>query len=85
MTEPKKRPFSVDVGKALDALGLAWSDEYDEITEDEGKWTAHHQDAPEGDVITAGTPDELNRLIRADWQSRQDDLTQRGPSGMPPS
>jgi hypothetical protein len=63
-------PFRVDEERALDALDLAWSDEYDEISVYEGRWTAHHKDAADNDVITGATPDELNRAIRADWSRR---------------
>ena len=64
-------PFAVDVERALDALDLAWGDEYDEIWISDGKWNAHHKDAGDDDVLTGVTPDELNRLIRADWTRRQ--------------
>ncbi len=57
-------PFTVDVERALDALDLAWGDEYDEIWISDGKWNAHHKDAEDDDVLTGVTPDELNRLIR---------------------
>jgi hypothetical protein len=71
MAEPKKRPFNVDVDKALDALNLAWSDVYTEISVYDGRWTARHQDAADDDLITASTPDELNRAIRDDWSRRE--------------
>ena len=64
-------PFAVDDVRALDALRLAWSGEYDEIWVHGGEWCAHHKDAGEGDVITGSTPDELNRKIREDWSRRQ--------------
>jgi hypothetical protein len=62
-------PFAVDGKRALDAFNLAWADQYDDIWfhPDTG-WAAHHKDAPEHDMITGSTPDELNRNIRADWQ-----------------
>jgi hypothetical protein len=49
-------PFAVDVDKALDALTLAWADEYPEIWVHGGEWGARHKDAPDGDDITAATP-----------------------------
>jgi hypothetical protein len=63
-------PFAVDVDRALDALTLAWGDDYDEIWVHDGKWGAHHKDAGEDDVLTGYTPDELNRAIRADCTRR---------------
>jgi hypothetical protein len=64
-------PFPVDVDRALDALSLAWADEYDQLWYHEGSgWGAHHKDAPEDEDILAQTPDELNRKIRADFQRR---------------
>lgn len=32
----------MDAERALDALDLAWGDEYDEIWISDGKWNAHH-------------------------------------------
>jgi hypothetical protein len=65
-------PSAVDGERALDALTLAWADEYDEIWFRDGAgWGAHHKDAPDDDVITGSTPDELNRKIRADWLRRE--------------
>jgi len=65
-------PFLVDVDRALDALSLAWADEYDHLWHDEGSgWGAHHKDAPEDENILAQTPDELNAKIRADWARRE--------------
>jgi len=57
-------PFTVDENKALDALTLAWGDEYPEIWVHGTEWGAHHKDAPEGDDLTGDTPDELNRDTR---------------------
>jgi GMP synthase-like glutamine amidotransferase len=67
----KGDPFAVNEERALDALSLAWADEYDQIWVHDGEWGAHHKDAPDGDVITGSTPDELNRGIRADWARRE--------------
>ncbi len=63
--------FDVDEDRALDALALAWGDDYDEIwLGHDGLWGAHHKDAGEDDVLTGSTPDELNRAIRADCTRR---------------
>jgi hypothetical protein len=65
-------PIAVDRARALDALTLAWADQYDKIRFHPGAgWGAHRKDAPGDDVITGSTPDELNRNIRADWQRRE--------------
>jgi len=63
-------PFAVNEDRALDALTLAWGDCY-EIYITDGQWQAWHDDAPDGEMLTGTTPDELNRAIRADWLSRQ--------------
>jgi hypothetical protein len=65
----------VDEEHALDALTLAWGGEYDEISVLDSKWGAHRKDAPDDDVITGSTPDELNRKIRADWLRREPRVT----------
>jgi len=57
--------FDVDEDRALDALRLAWGDNYD-IGHEYGKWIATSRDE-ERRTITGGTPDELNRAVRADW------------------
>jgi hypothetical protein len=62
--------FRVDEGKALDALDLAWGADYDEFWVYGGEWGAHRRGAPDGEVLTGATPDELNAAIRAD-QSRR--------------
>ncbi len=63
--------FDVDEDRALDALALAWADFYDDIgLGHDGLWYAHHMDAPDGEVVTGVTPDELNRAIRADCARR---------------
>ncbi len=65
-----RNPFTVDEQRALDALTLAWGHEYDELWVSDDQWCARHKDAPDDDVITGKTPDELNRAIRADWLRR---------------
>jgi hypothetical protein len=64
--QQRRGVFDVDEDRALDALTLAWGDEYDEIWVHDGEWGAHHKDAGDHDVVTGATPDELNRAIRAD-------------------
>ena len=71
-------PFAVDVERALDALALAWGDDYDSIgIRHDGRWYAHLRHAHLGYAdeddcgdachdLTGSTPDELNRAIRAD-------------------
>jgi hypothetical protein len=47
----------VDTDRALDALTLAWADEYDEIWFHDGSgWGAHRKDARDDDVLTGSTP-----------------------------
>ena len=65
-------PFAVDDVPALDALRLAWGDEYDEIWVHGGEWCAHHKGGNDENVVTGDTPDELNRAIRADLARRQE-------------
>jgi hypothetical protein len=57
--------FAVDVGKALEALMLAWGAAYD-IRFQDGRYAASRWDAP-WDEITGETPDELTARMRADW------------------
>ena len=62
-------PFTVNKDRALDALTFAWGDSY-EIYITGGQWQAWHDDAPDQDMLTGTTPDELNRKIREDWSRR---------------
>jgi hypothetical protein len=57
--------FAVDVGKALEALRLAWGAVYD-IRFQDGRYAASRWDAP-WDEITGETPDELTTRMRANW------------------
>ena len=58
-------PFAADVDGALDALVLAWGDDYDQIWLGlDGQWGAHRKDAGKDDVVTGASPDELNQAIR---------------------
>ena len=63
-------PFKVDQVHALDALTLAWGDEYDEIWVHDGQWCAHRKGGHDENIITGDTPDALNQAIRADWANR---------------
>ena len=65
----RRDPFAVDEDRALAALTLTWGDTY-EIYINEGQWQAWHDDAPDQDMLTGSTPDELNLAIREDWSRR---------------
>ena len=61
--------FSVDEDAALAALEDAWTEGgYHAFSVDDGTWSAI---GSAGEVLTAATPDELNRKIRAHWQEMQ--------------
>ena len=61
--------FEVDEDRALEALRLVWADGgYDGFSADGGTWSAI---TSAGDVLTGGTPDALDRAIRAHWQAMQ--------------
>jgi hypothetical protein len=60
-------PFAVDEDRALVELELAWSEGgYHGFTVKDGTWGAI---SSAGEVLTGGTPDALNRAIRAHWQA----------------
>jgi len=62
-------PFAVDQDAALAALELTWSDAgYHAFSADGGPWCAV---SSAGEVLTGGTPDELDRTIRAHWETMQ--------------
>jgi hypothetical protein len=62
-------PFAVDEDAALAALELTWSDAgYHAFSAEGGPWCAV---SSAGEVLTGGTPDELNRTIRAHWEAMQ--------------
>ena len=63
-------PFAVDEDRALAALTLTWGDSY-EIYITDGQWQAWNDNAPDQDMLTGATPDELNHKIREDWTLRQ--------------
>ena len=59
--------FDVDEDRALEALRLAWGDAYD-IGHEHGRWLATSRSSRQT-TLDGATPDELNRAIRADWDS----------------
>ena len=62
-------PFAVDEDAALAALELTWSDAgYHAFSADGGPWCAV---SSAGEVLTGGTPDELDRTIRTHWEAMQ--------------
>ena len=61
--------FDVDKDRAVAELELAWADGgYHGFSADGGVWSAI---SSAGDVLTGGTPDALDRAIRAHWQAMQ--------------
>ena len=61
--------FAVDDDAALAALEDAWTEDgYHAFSVDDGTWSAIDS---AGEVLTAATPDELDRKIRAHWQEMQ--------------
>jgi hypothetical protein len=63
--------FSVDTGRALDALRVTWGNAYavcfdDAIGIGGGRWQAWRLGG-HGTRLAGATPDELNTAIRADW------------------
>ena len=84
MSTNQSGPFDVDEGKAFDALLITWGDLYDDLTLDEGIWSAHRIGAPADELVTGQTPDELNEAMREDW-ARRNPQPPRGPSGIGPS
>jgi hypothetical protein len=61
--------FEVDEDAALAEIELAWDGGgYHGFSADGGIWSAI---SSAGDVLTGGTPDALNRAIRAHWQAMQ--------------
>ena len=61
--------FDVDEDRALAELELAWADGgYHGFCADGGTCCAV---SSAGEVLTGGTPDALDRAIRAHWQAMQ--------------
>jgi hypothetical protein len=62
-------PFTVDEDAALATLELTWSYAgYHAFSADGGPWCAV---SSAGEVLTGGTPDDLDRTIRAHWGTMQ--------------
>jgi hypothetical protein len=59
--------FDVDEDRALDALRMSWGDVYD-IGHEHDRWVARRRDS-RGSALTGSTPDELNRQMRAGWDT----------------
>jgi len=67
--ERRRGVFDVDEDSALAELELQWaSGGYHGFSVDGGMWSAI---SSAGEVLTGGTPDALNRAIRAHWQAMQ--------------
>ena len=65
----QRDPFAVDEDAALAELELAWSDGgYHAFSAGDGHWGVV---SSAGEVLTGGTPDELDRAIRAHWKAMQ--------------
>jgi hypothetical protein len=65
----QRDPFAVDEDGALAELELAWADGgYHAFSADGGTLCAI---SSAGKVLTGGTPDALERAIRAHWQAMQ--------------
>jgi hypothetical protein len=61
--------FEVDQERALAELELAWADGgYHGFSANHGLWSAV---SSAGEVLTGGTPDALDRAIRAHRQAKQ--------------
>jgi hypothetical protein len=67
--DSQRRPgvFDVDEDRALDALRMSWGDVYD-IGHEHDRWVARCRDS-RGGALTGSTPDELNRQMRARWDT----------------
>ena len=65
----QRRAVEVDEDRAAAELELAWADGgYHGFGVDGGFWSAI---SSAGEVLTGGTPDALDRAIRAHWQAMQ--------------
>jgi hypothetical protein len=68
--QQRRGPFHVDEDQALAALELAWEDTCDEFWVSGGVWGAHLKGAPDNEVVTGATPDELHANLQAAAASR---------------
>jgi hypothetical protein len=66
--------FTVDAGRALEALRLTWGSSYavcfDDAIELGGERWQAWRIGGHSDRLAGATPDELNAAIRADWARR---------------
>jgi len=66
---PHRGPFQVDEDAVLAELEQAWAaGGYHAFSADGGTWCTI---SSTGEVLTGGTPDELERVIRVHWQAMQ--------------
>jgi hypothetical protein len=63
--QQRRGVFDVDEGNALACIRMTWGDIYD-VGHENGQWVASRRDG-RGGPLTAETPDQLNREMRADW------------------
>ena len=69
MAGQRRGVLDVDEDRALAELELAWADGgYHGFGAEGGLWSAI---SSAGEVLTGGTPDTLDRAIRAHWQAMQ--------------
>jgi len=69
MAGQRRGVFDVDEDRALAGLEQAWADGgYHGFSANHGLWSAV---SSAGEVLTGGTPDALDRAIRAHWQAKQ--------------
>jgi hypothetical protein len=64
----QRDPFAVDEATALAELERTWADGGYHAFSGGGTWCAV---SSAGEVLAGDTPDELDRAIRAHWESRQ--------------
>jgi hypothetical protein len=69
MARQRRGVFEVDEDRALAELEQAWADGgYHGFSAEGGTWCPV---SSAGEVLTGGTPDALDRAIRAHWQAMQ--------------
>jgi hypothetical protein len=65
--QQRRGVFDVDEDRALDALRMSWGDVY-YIVNEYDRWVARRRDG-RGGALTGSTADELNRQMRAGWDT----------------
>ena len=69
MAGQRRGVFEVDEDPALAELEQAWADGgYHGFSAEGGTWCAV---SSAGEVLTGGTPDALDKAVRAHWQAMQ--------------